>query len=112
MQRGFEEFASHCEIRIKYGDQAPFYKHLKRMDLESRISCSVQSIKDEQGKLLRDTGLICDRWVQRFSTLQNTKSPALDLNIVEELKGVPPCISLHDLPSTVEVEDTIKIMSN
>ena len=40
------------------------------------------------------------------------KSPALDPNIVEELKLWPPCTSLDDLPSTFEVEETIKSMSN
>ena len=40
------------------------------------------------------------------------KSPALDPNIVEELKLWPPCTSLDDLPSIFEVEEIIKSMSN
>ena len=57
-------------------------------------------------------GLIRDRWVQWFRILLNTKSPSLDLKIVEELKVCPPCIPLDDLPLISEAEKTIKSMSN
>ena len=50
-----------------------------------------------------------DTAVQLFA---QHKSPALDPNIVEELKVWPPCTPLGGLPSTFEVEDTIKGMSN
>ena len=86
VQRFFEEFISQVEVRIKDGDQAGFHKHLKGMDLEGRRLCSVQHIKDEKGRQIRDMGPIRGQWVQWFSTLINTMSPALDLNIVEELK--------------------------
>ena len=56
-QRFFEEFVSQLEVRIKDGDQTSFYKHLNGMDLEGRRSCSVQYMKDEEGKLLRDKEL-------------------------------------------------------
>ena len=60
----FEKFVSQLRVRIKDGDQAGFYKHLKGMDLEVRRSCSVQYIKDEEGRLLRDMGLIRGWWMQ------------------------------------------------
>ena len=72
------------------------------MNLEGRISCSVQYIKDEEGRLLRDMGLTCDRRVQRFNSLLNTKSRALDRCVVEELKVWPPCARLDDLLSLFE----------
>ena len=50
--------------------------------------------------------------MQWFSSLPDTKSPALDLNIVEELKMWPPCIPPDDLQSIFEVEETIKSKSN
>ena len=74
--------------------------------------CSVQYIKGEEGRQLRDNGLIRDRWVQWFTTLLSAKSPALDLNIVESLKVWPLCIPLDDLPFIFEVEENIKSMSN
>ena len=89
MQRFFEKFVSQLEVRIKDSDQASFYKHLKGMDFEGKKPCSSHYIKDAEGSLLRDMGLIRNRWVQWFSTLLNTKSPALDPNIVEELKVRP-----------------------
>ena len=48
VQRFCEEFVSQLEVRIKDGDQASFYKHLKGIHLEGRRLCSVQYIKDEQ----------------------------------------------------------------
>ena len=62
--------------------------------------------------MLGDMGLIRNRWVQWLSTSLNTKSPALDPNIVEELKVWPPRTPLDDLPSIFEVEETIKSISN
>ena len=38
----FEEFFSQLGVRIKDGDQAGFYKHLKGIDLEGGRSCCVQ----------------------------------------------------------------------
>ena len=52
------------------------------------------------------------RAVVHHFTQYYSKSPALDLNVVEELKVWPPCIPLDDSPSIFEVEETIKSMSN
>ena len=45
-----------------------------------------QNIKDEEGRLLRDSALIRERWVRWFHKLLNTKSPTLDPGNVGELK--------------------------
>ena len=83
------------------------------MDLEGGRLRSAQYIKDEEGRLPRhDMGLTRDRWVPWSSTFLNTKSPAFDLNNVEELKVWPPCIPLDDSPSIFVVEENIKSMSN
>ena len=68
VQRFFQEFVNQLDIRIKDGDQAGFNNHLKRTDLEGRRSCSVQYIKDAEGRLSRNMGLIRDRWVECFIT--------------------------------------------
>ena len=109
-QRFFHEFVSQREVRIKDSDQFGFNKHLKQMDFEKKSCC--HNIKDAEGSLLREKGLIRDRWVQWVSTLHNTKSPALDPNIVEELKVLPPCTPLDNLPSMFEVGEPIKRMPN
>ena len=66
VQRFFQDLVSQLEVHIKDGDQAGFNKHLKRTDLERRRSCSVQYIKDAEDRLVRDMGLIRDRWVEWF----------------------------------------------
>ena len=82
------------------------------MDSNGKKSCSSRYIKDAEGSLLRDMGLIRDRWVQWFSSLLNTKSPTLDPSIIEELGVWPPCTPLDDLPSIFEEVETIKSLSN
>ncbi|MEP2987319.1 MAG: hypothetical protein ABJO88_00025 [Parasphingorhabdus sp.] len=73
-------FVSQLELRIKNGDQAGFYKQPKRVNFGRNKSCSPQYFKDAEGSLPRNMGLICDWWLQWFSTLINTKGQALDPN--------------------------------
>ena len=66
MYRGsFEEY-SQLEGRIREGDQLGFYKHLKGMNVEGKITFNSQYIRDEGGRLLRDIGIIRERWVRWF----------------------------------------------
>ena len=58
IQRSSRNSLSQLEVCIKDGNQAGFYKQLKGMDLEGSRSCSVQYIKDEEGRLLRDSFVI------------------------------------------------------
>ena len=66
LQRFFQDFVGQLEVRIEDGDQAGFNKHPKRTDLEGKRSFSVQYIKDAEDRLVRDMGLIRDRWVEWF----------------------------------------------
>ena len=63
VQRFFEEFVSQLEGRIGEGDQFGFYKHLKEMDVEGKRTFNSQYIRDEEGRLWRNIGLIRERWV-------------------------------------------------
>ena len=67
----FWDFDRKLEIRAREGDQADFYKHLKIMNLEWKRNRSSAYVKDEDGVLLRDIDLICERWVRWFHTLIN-----------------------------------------
>ena len=51
------------EARVREGDHAGFYRHLKTMNLEGKRDRSSQFIKDEHGSLLRDVELIRERWI-------------------------------------------------
>ena len=81
----FWDFVRKLETRIREGDQAGFYKHLKTMNLEGKQDRSSAYVKDEDGVLLRDVELIRERWVRWIHTLLNAKSPRLDPNIAEGL---------------------------
>ena len=82
------------------------------MDVEGKRTFSSQCIKDEEGRLMRDSALIRERWVRRFHKLLNTKSPTLDPSIVDELKQWPPCRPQDDVPSRYEVEEAIRALAN
>ena len=81
----FWDFVRKLETRIREGDQADFYKHLKTMNLEGKRDRSSAYVKDENGVLLRTVELIRKRWVRWLHTLPNAKSPRLDPNIAEGL---------------------------
>ena len=90
VQRFSEELVSQLEVRIKDGDQSGFYKHFKGMYFEAKESCRSQYIKAAESSLVRDSGLIGDRWLQGCRSSYNTRSPALDPGIVEELIRTAP----------------------
>ena len=81
----FWDFVRKLEIRVREGDQAGFYKHLKTMNLEGERDRSSAYVKDEYGVLLRNVELIRELWVRWFHTLLNAKSPRLDPNIAKGL---------------------------
>ena len=82
-------FVPKLDTRAREGDQAGFYKHLKTLNLEGKQYRSSAYVKDEDGVLLRDVGLMRERPVQWFHTLLNAKSPKLDPNIAEGLHQWP-----------------------
>ena len=57
----FRDFVCKLETRIREGDQAGFYKHLKTMNLEGKRDRSLAYVKDEKGVLLRDVEHIRER---------------------------------------------------
>ena len=78
VQRFFGEYVSQLEGRIREGDQIGFYKHLKGMDMEGKRAFNSQYIRDVESGILRDIGLIRERWVRWFHKPLNTKSPTRD----------------------------------
>ena len=77
VQAFFEEDVRQLERRIQEGDQFGFYKRLKGRDVQGNRTFISQYIRDEDGRLLRDIGLIRERWVRWFHKLLNTKSSTL-----------------------------------
>ena len=82
------------------------------MDVERKRTFNSQYIKDEEGRLLRDSALIRERWVRWFHKLFNIKPPTLDPSIVDEIKQWPPCRPVDDVPSRYEVAGAIRVLAN
>ena len=108
----FWDFVRKLETRIREGDQAGFYKHLMTMNLEGKRDRSSAYVKDDYGVLLGDVELIRERWVRRFHTLLNAKSPRLDPNIAEGLDQRPENMPLGVQPTMQELTDAIRSLVN
>ena len=79
------------------------------MNLEGKRDRSSAYVKDENGVLLRDVELICERW---FHTLLNAKSPRLDPNIAKGLDQWPENMPLGVQPTMQELTDDIRSLAN
>ena len=82
------------------------------MNLEGKRDRRSAFVKDENGVLLRDVELIHERWVRRFHTLLNAKSPRLDPNIAEGLDQSPENMPLGVQPTMQELTDAIRSLAN
>ena len=83
----FWAFVPKLETRVREGDQASLYKHLKTINLEGKRDRSSAYVKDNDGVLLRDVELIRERRVRWFHPL---------LNIAEGLDQDAARSSAHD----------------
>ena len=108
----FWDFVRKLKTRIREGDQASFYKHIKTTNLEGKRDRSSAYVKDEDGVLLRDVKLIREQWVRWFHTLLNAKSPRLDPNIAEGLDQWPENMPLEVQPTIQELTDAIRSLVN
>ena len=122
-----EEYVAELETLLRHRDMRGLYKDLKMtVSLGGRKTEGQQAIKDENGNLLRDKGDILRRWGRSFGNLLNTKSPALQLSIVEKVqqrrKAPPPPpgarsqigepISLEAEPTYAETQNAARAMAN
>ena len=71
-----------------------------------------QCIRDEEGRLLRDKGRICERWVRFFRSLLNSKSDMIDADIPKRLPQHPVASALGIEPTEEEIATAMKAMSN
>ena len=87
------EFVACVDRKKSYGTPL-----LHMMDVEGKRTFNSHYIRDEEGRLLRDIGLIRERWVRWFHKLLNTKSPTLDPTATDELKVWSPVQSAGRRP--------------
>ena len=71
-----------------------------------------QCVRDEEGRLLRDKGRICERWGRFFRSLLNSKSDMLDADIPKRLPQHPVASTLGIEPTEEEIATAMKAMAN
>ena len=75
-------------------DQRGLFQRFKSLNIEHTRKVSSQYIRDEEGIMLRDPGLVLGRWARFFGTLLKSKSDQLRLDILE---GFPQWPITHAL---------------
>ena len=93
-ERFLERHVQGMEEDLRQRDQRGLFQRCKSLKIEGTRKVSSQYIRDEEGIMLRDPGLILGRWARFFGTLLNSKSDKLRLNIIDELPQWP---ITHDL---------------
>ena len=64
-------------------DQMGPFQRLKSLNIEDTRKVNSQYIRDEEGMMLRDSGLVLGRWARFFGTLLKVKSDKLRFDIIE-----------------------------
>ena len=108
----FERHVVELEKQLRVEDQNEFFQNIKSLQLEERKKVEAQCVRDEEGRLLRDKGRICERWVRFFRSLLNAKSDMLDLDIPKTLPHHPVTSALGIEPTDEETATAVKAMRN
>ena len=88
-ERFLERHVQGMEEDLRQRDQRGLLQRSKSLKIENARKLSSQYIRDEEGIMLRDPGLILGRWARFFGTLRNSKSDKVRLDIIEELPQWP-----------------------
>ena len=67
--RCFERHVVELENQLRTGDQHGYFQNIKLVQLEETKKVESQSVRDEEGRLLRNKGRIRERWVRIFRSL-------------------------------------------
>ena len=93
-ERFLQRHVQGVEEDLRQRDQRGLFQRCKSLKIEDTRNVNSQYIRDEEGIMLRDPGLIFGRWAWFFGTLLNSKPDKLRLNIIDELPQWP---ITHDL---------------
>ena len=91
------------EKDLRQRDQRGLHQRCKSLNIEDTRKVNSQYIRDEEGIMLRDPGLVLGRWARFFGTLLNSKSDKLRLDIIEELPQWPITHALGVEPTENEL---------
>ena len=93
-------------------DQRGFCQRCKFLNKEDTRKVNSQYIRNEEGIMLRDIGLVLGRWARFFGTLLNPKSDKLRLDVIEELLQWPITHALGVEPTEIELIGALRLMAN
>ena len=93
-------------------NQRKLFQRFKSLKIEDMRKVSSQYIRDEEGIMLRDPGLVFERWARSFGTLLNSKSDQLRLDILEGLLQWPITYTLGVEPTENELTGALRSMAN
>ena len=100
------------EKDLRQRDQRGFYQRCKFLNIEDTRKVNSQYIRDEEGTMLRDPGLVLGRCAKFFGTLLNSKSDKLRLDVIEELPQWPITHALGVEPTEIELIGALRSMAN
>ena len=109
--RSFERHVVELEKQLRMGDHG-FFQNIKSVQLEETEKVESQCVRDEEGRMLRDIGRICETWVRFFRSLLNSKSDMLDADIPNKLPQHPVASALGIEPTEKEIATAMKAMAN
>ena len=111
-ERFLERHVQGMEENLRQRDQRGHFQRCKSLKIEGTREVSSQYIRDEEGIMLRDPGLILGRCARFFGTLLNSKSDKLRLDTIEELPQWPITHELGIEPTESELIGALRSMAN
>ena len=111
-ERLLERHVQSMEEDLRHRDQRGLFQRRMSLKIEDTQDVSSQYIRDEEGIMLRDPGLILGRWARFFGILLNSKSDKLRLDIIEELPQWPIAHDLGVEPTESELIGALRSMAS
>ena len=111
-ERFLERHAQGMEEDLPQRDQRGFYQRCKSLNIEDTRKVNSHYIRDEEGIMLRNSGLVLGRWARLFGNFLNAKSDKLRLDIIEELPQWPITHALGVEPTENELIGALRSMAN
>ena len=111
-ERFLEKHVQGMEEGFCQRDQRVLFQRSKSLNIEDTRKLNSQYIRDEEGIMLRDPGLVLGKWTKFFGTLLNSKSNKLRLCIIEGLPQWPITHVLGFEPTEKELIGALRSMTN
>ena len=107
-----ERHVQGMEEDLRQHDQRGLFQRCKSLNIEDTRKVNSQYIREEQDIMLRDPGLVLGRWARFFSTLLNSQSVKLRLDIIEGLPQWPITHAVGVEPTENELIGALRSMAN